>query len=535
MQVASVIGREFAFRILQAILETREELRSHLINLQGLEFIYEKKLFPELEYIFKHALTQEVAYSGLLLKKRKEIHNKIGMAIEELYPARLEEFYEMLAYHYSKGDNLDKACYFMKLSGNKSIRNYSLWEAYRFYEETLKILRRMPETERNKKEQIEVILLMAVPLRLLGYPEDSIKFLEQGERICKELGDGRSTARLYTYVGVFYSAKGNPALGRKYLEDSLAEAEKVQEIEIMAPVSYGLCFSYMLEGSYRNLINIASRAIDLLEKTQREYEYFGAPMNLYTYMHAYIGFSLGALGEFAQGEESCEKAVSFANKIDHLFSIGIAKYLYGGLYIYKGDGVNAIKYSQACIQDLEKSQGVIFLPTAWSFLGYGYYIVGEFNKALNFIEKGLKMQLGTGLPFGLSLHYLFSSRVLCDLGNLSEAKASAEQALKLAQTNNQKFLEGMSGVQLGRVIGKMEGRQFHMAEEYMVNGLKILDELGMKPDHSSGTFFIGELYADAGQKEKGLDNLKKAESMFQEMGMDYWLARTRKLLESLEA
>jgi len=69
----------------------------------------------------------------------------------------------------------------------------------------------------------------------------------------------------------------------------------------------------------------------------------------------------------------------------------------------------------------------------------------------------------------------------------------------------------------------------------MVNGLKILDELGMKPDHSSGTFFIGELYADAGQKEKGLDNLKKAESMFQEMGMDYWLARTRKLLESLEA
>jgi len=78
MQVASVIGRDFAFRILQTITGTREELKSYLINLQGLEFIYEKRVFPELEYIFKHALTQEVAYNTLLLKKRKEIHEKIG-------------------------------------------------------------------------------------------------------------------------------------------------------------------------------------------------------------------------------------------------------------------------------------------------------------------------------------------------------------------------------------------------------------------------------------------------------------------------
>ena len=77
----------------------REELKSYLLNLQGLEFIYEKSLFPELEYIFKHALTQEVAYNSLLVKRRNEIHEKIGGAIEELYPERLEEFYEMLAYH----------------------------------------------------------------------------------------------------------------------------------------------------------------------------------------------------------------------------------------------------------------------------------------------------------------------------------------------------------------------------------------------------------------------------------------------------
>ena len=87
-----MIGREFAFPILEAISAMKEDLKSHLLSLQGLEFIYKKRLFPELEYIFKHALTQEVAYNSLLLKRRKEIHEKIGKAIEVLYPDRLEIF-----------------------------------------------------------------------------------------------------------------------------------------------------------------------------------------------------------------------------------------------------------------------------------------------------------------------------------------------------------------------------------------------------------------------------------------------------------
>ena len=119
MQVASVIGREFAFRILQTIMGMRQELKSHLLNLQGLEFIYEKSLFPELEYIFKHALTQEVAYNSLLQKRRQQIHEKIGQAIESLYAERLEEFYEALAFHYARSDNKLKAIEYLDLAARR--------------------------------------------------------------------------------------------------------------------------------------------------------------------------------------------------------------------------------------------------------------------------------------------------------------------------------------------------------------------------------------------------------------------------------
>jgi class 3 adenylate cyclase/tetratricopeptide (TPR) repeat protein len=139
MQIASVIGRDFAFRILQLITGMREELNSYLLNLQGLELIYEKSLFPELEYIFKHALIQEVAYNSLLLSRRKEIHKKIGRAIEQIYPERLEEFYEMLAYHCYEGENWLKALDYLAKAGDKSAAAYANQEALDYYAKALEV------------------------------------------------------------------------------------------------------------------------------------------------------------------------------------------------------------------------------------------------------------------------------------------------------------------------------------------------------------------------------------------------------------
>ncbi len=533
IQVASVIGREFPFRILQAIVEMKEELKFHLINLQSHEFIYEKRLLPELEYIFKHALTREVAYNSLLLKRRKEIHEKTGKAIEGLYQERLEEFYEVLAYHYSRSDSLDKACQYLKLSRKKSTQNNSVWEAYRFYQETLSLLKQMPETEENNREQVEVILLMAVPMRMLAYPGDSFKFLQEGERLVKELKDGKSRTYLKNFIGLYYSQRGDPLLGRKYLEDSFAEAEKIQDIEIIAPASIGLCVSYTVEGEYKKIVLIAPKAIALLEKTHRESEFFGSTGNPYSQLQGWYGRSLAALGEFRTGEQLLEKALSSAQKSNHLFSIGGVELQYGILFMFKGDGENIIKHCQSAIEYFEKSQAVVLLPSVWSFIGFGYYFLGELTSALAFMEKGLKMQQDIGLPLYLSLIHSCLSMFHGDSGHWEEAKVQAEQALKFAQTNFEKFFEGLSWLLLGRTVGKMEKAQLDIAEEYILKGMKILEELGIKPILSIGNFYFGELYADAVQKEKALEHLMNAEALFQEMGMDYWLGRTREMLGKL--
>jgi predicted ATPase len=150
MQVASVIGRDFAYRILYTITVMKEELKSYLFNLQGLEFIYEKSLFPELEYVFKHVMIQEVAYNSLLASKKKKIHEKIGDAIESLYPDRLEQYYEVVAHHYYQSENWEKAYRYMKLSADKASERYSNWEAFRFYREARNALNHLPRSKSSK-------------------------------------------------------------------------------------------------------------------------------------------------------------------------------------------------------------------------------------------------------------------------------------------------------------------------------------------------------------------------------------------------
>ncbi|MGD0661061.1 MAG: adenylate/guanylate cyclase domain-containing protein [Syntrophorhabdales bacterium] len=534
MHVASVIGREFAFRILQSITEMKEDLKGHLLNLQGLEFIYEKRLFPELEYIFKHALTQEVAYNSLLLARRKEIHGRIGKAIEEIYPDRLEEFYEMLAYHYAKSEALDKAYHYLKLSGDKAVRSSANQEALQHYKDAIALLKGKPETTENKRELLNLILRLGVPMEYLVYPEDPVPLYEEGQRLCKEFDDKKGIAILSSFFALFYILKGDLVLAKKYQDDAYREAEEIEDVEILARVAPGLCASYMAGGNLSEAARIASVLMTLLEKTHREREFFGLPLNPYVGVQSMYAVSMGDLGRFEEGERVAEQALSLARGIDHSYTIGFAELEYGAVFVVKGDGENAVAHLRNAVEYFERSKADTLLPTAWGFFGHGYYLLGKLDTALESLEKALKIQANLGLSFLSSFCHAKLSQVHFDLGNLSEARLHADEALSLAQRNREGLIEPESWICLGRVIGKTDRAQIDKAEEYMLRGMKMSDELGMKPYYASGHLALGELYADGGQREKAREHLKKAEAMYEEMGMDYWLVRTKRLLESLE-
>ena len=535
LQTGAVIGREFGYDLIMRVTGFPEqELLSHLSVLKDSELLYERGIYPQSTYIFKHALTQEVAYNSLLLKRRKGVHEDIGRAIEQIYPERLEEFYEMLAFHYSVSENSEKTYQYSELSGEKAMRNYSNWEAFRFYKEAINALNQLPETEERNRRQIEVYLLVSIPIARLGYPEDSLEILQDGERLAKELGDKKGLGTFYSRLCHYYTIKGgDPLLGAKYGEQCFKEAEKIQNIELMAPMACDLCAAYIFLGEFLKLVDMVPKVLAFLEKTQRKSDFFGSRFNVYTALCTYCGYALGMLGDFEEGKAFCEKGLPYSLEVNDLYGLGWSKLIYGCLFFNMGDGENTIEQLQESIRYLEKGQGVLLLGWAWTTLGAGYFFLGDLETALKHIEKGRKIHNDQGMSFYRSLHYWLLSEVYFASGDLKNAQSSIEEALKLSQKNKEKHMEGMSWELLGSILGKTDISQRLKAEEYILKGIKILEELGVKPWASQGYLFLGELYADTGQKEKALEHLKKTKERFQEMGMHYWLAKTDEVLEGL--
>lgn len=532
MQLASVIGREFAFRILENISDLKADLKSGLMNLQGLEFIYEKSLFPELEYIFRHALVQEVAYNSLLVARRKEIHEMIGKAIEHLYPDRLEEFCEMLAYHYSVGGNLAKAYEYLKRSAKKAVRNNSLFEGVRFYTEGMDVLSRLPPTDANKREQIELVLSFHMPVRRIGYSEDYLSMLQKMIAIAEEVGDDKKRIQLQSIMGVYHILKGSdPECGWKYLENCMEHPEIIQDTESMISIWCDLCMSCFLSGDLQKTIHIAPSIINLIESRQKQGKFFGTKR--YPWVLAMLGVSHAISGDFDIGQRLYEKALAFALDKKHLGTVGIVEWGYGGLFIVKGDGVCAAKHLWNAVKYLEESQSVLMVGLAWTFLGCAHCLIGQPETSIDMVTKGLKMHTDLGMPFWQSSCHWFCSFAHFEVGNMEQARNHAELALHFSLENNEKMIQGFSMVWHGRVVAKTDMTHIDAAEQQIIQGISLLTELGMRAYSCLGHLWLGEVYVDAGRYEAALETLKKAEAMSLEMGMGYWLNKVQGLLAGL--
>jgi len=139
VKIASVIGRSFFYRILTEVAQTVEDIDNRLSYLQEIQLIRIRERMEELEYLFKHVLVQEVAYESILVEKRKELHLQVANSIEKVFQEQLHMFYGMIAYHYSKGEDLDKAEEYMIKAGEEALRSSASHEALNYYQEALSL------------------------------------------------------------------------------------------------------------------------------------------------------------------------------------------------------------------------------------------------------------------------------------------------------------------------------------------------------------------------------------------------------------
>jgi len=228
-----------------------------------------------------------------------------------------------------------------------------------------------------------------------------------------------------------------------------------------------------------------------------------------------------------------EKALLFAREIDHLPTEAFVELSYGCVLVIKGDGENAARHLQNAIKYLEESQTLLTLGGAWCWLGWSHCLLGNIETAVDLSEKGLKMHTDLGIPFWRSVCHFACSQAYFEHGNIEQARTPAELALQFSLENNERQFQGLSRAWLGRVVAKIDPTHIDAALQQIIKGISLLNELGITSFCSLGYLWLGEVNAEAGRLEAALENLKKAEAMFREMGMDYWLSKAQVLLAGL--
>jgi class 3 adenylate cyclase/tetratricopeptide (TPR) repeat protein len=534
LQRGAVIDREFSYELIKRVTNLPEQdILSRLSLLKDSELLYERGIYPASTYTFKHALTQEVTYNGLISKTRKEIHENIGKAIEQIYSDRLEEFYETLAHHYSETDNLEKAYAYLRLSGEKASRNYSNEEAYTSYMGAIKALRRLPNTEENKESEMEVSLLIHGPMLFLGFPEASLEVLRNGERLSEELGNKKSLAAFYGFIGRFHAYKGDPLGGIEYAEPRYHAARIDLDVELMVPLAVSLCASCQGYGGAFKFETFLPEVISLLESTKREYEYFGSPFNPYAYLCGVYSYGLSLLGDLGEAEIYLDKAFRFASQLNDVINMGFSQHYYACYCIVSGHAEGAVDHCQKAIEYFDEGSYHYMLGLAWANSGRLHQLLGDLETAKKHIETGFNIYVNSPTVLFKSYFPLYSSFVYHDLCDFRKAQVNAEEALNLATRNNERWAEGWARIWLGRIIGKRGVSKKSEAEEYILQGTKILRELQLRPCMAEGYLFLGELYANAGRKEEALNQLSTAKDMVDRMGMSYWPERIQEVLDKL--
>ena len=152
LKIASVIGRNFFYRILREVAASIEDLDERLAYLKDLQLIRDRRRMEELEYLFKHALAQEAVYQSLLRNVRLELHERIGLVMERLFEDRQTEFCETIAFHFKNGRTPDRAIPYLMQAGEKSIYRFAIEEAYAFYREAYGLLENKPDKTKDDTE-----------------------------------------------------------------------------------------------------------------------------------------------------------------------------------------------------------------------------------------------------------------------------------------------------------------------------------------------------------------------------------------------
>ncbi|UCF85601.1 MAG: AAA family ATPase, partial [Desulfobacteraceae bacterium] len=526
LQIGSVIEREFSYELIKEISELSEkELLYRLSVLKDSELLFERGIYPESTYIFKHALTQEVIYDSILIRKKKKLHDQIGLTIERLYKDNIHEYYGILAQHFIYSENYEKGAEYLKLAARKAQKASAFKDAIELAKQRASCLERLPKSEVIQRQIIDARILLAGYCMNIGHYAGIKEVVAPIVNLAQELNYQKRLPMIYAAIGSYsFMVEEDKQKGFQYFTETLKIAEETRNYPSIYFANLHLAHaSHMFNCEFEKSLEFFKRCLNFIAQSNNPVGFMmaGVLMNM-SYLHnGKTDLALQLSNELLQrAEDSDDIFIKGGGYISHGFSC-----YYKGWFDEAEN--NLLKGTTFC----EKTDHGTLLSSGSGILGNLYCELGKYETAQDYFKKAIStLEHLSVKPSEINFHKIALARAKVlnnDLDiNLNELYENY-QIIKL------KAYKGQAARDIGMVLLYLDNQAISDAEEWIKEAIETDKKNDLRFSLACDYALHAEWFKRKEDLPKARETLNTAIEIFQECGANGWMEKYRKELTAL--
>ena len=478
LQTASIVGRTVPFRLLLPLSAgSSDTVRNDMADLAAAEFFYETGSSPDLAYTFKHALTEQVTYEGLVKARRRSLHKRLVDVIEHEYTGRIEEHLEELAHHASEASDYRRAYNYNLAAARKAHARSAYRQAIVFFEAASAALDGLSCESTSQTDKIDVLLEMRTALWPLGDHERLAQRATEALELAQAAEETGRLANAHSYLTAHFWQGGRHEVAIEHGLQAIRLAKIADDFSARVTSQQHLGLAYLAIGDYRASTDILREVAEALtgSAATERHGMAGYPAAL---SRGFLARGLSELGEREEAMKWAREALELADKVNSVMTqVWVTDDVAMTLMRF-GENDHAVNLMQENLKACQDSGVWLLASLTASVFGYCLAMQGDLDRALPLLEEAVEPTVLRMCPEGSGFPFVWLGEGYLKAGRLEDAIVVARKALKIA-TN-----QGEAGHRAWalRLQGRAEierGNELVMATRHLNEAIAIATERSM--------------------------------------------------------
>jgi predicted ATPase/class 3 adenylate cyclase len=466
-QLGAVLGREFAYELIQAVTMMDEAtLQRGLAQLVDAELLYQRGQPPQAQYVFKHALIQETAYQSLLKSTRQQYHQQIAQVLAVQFPDIVETQPELLAQHYTEAGLAAQAILYWQRAGQQAMQRSANLEAINHLTKGLELLETLPDTPERTQQELTLHTALSVPLMATkgaAAPEVERTYARARE-LCQQVGETPQLFPVLYGQWLFYLVRAQLQTARQLSEQLLILAQRAQDTTLLLEAHRALGTSLFYLGELAPARTHLEQAMTLYDPQQHRSLAFHAGQDPGVVCRGFAAWALGLLGYPDQALQRSDDTRVLAQERAHPFTLAYALDFATRIHQLRREGQLTHQWAEALLT-LSREQGFTQrLATGTILWGWALAAQGQTAEGIAQMRQGLAAFRATGAELARPYYLALLAEAYEEAGQAEEGLTALAEALAAAHTTGERFCEA----ELARLTGESllaQSAEHHAAVE----------------------------------------------------------------------